>query len=72
MVDPVRVSAQLVVRALEAGTAPVRELARLGSDSLLTALLAVLGGADRDEEQQEPPGAVGDETGMGRVHGRGV
>jgi len=34
VVDPVRVSAQLVVRALEAGTAPVRELARLGSDSL--------------------------------------
>jgi len=64
VVDPVRVSAQLVVRALEAGTAPVRELARLGSDSLLTALLAVLGGADRDQEQQEPPGAVGDETGM--------
>jgi len=64
VVDPVRVSAQLVVRALEAGTAPVRELARLGSDSLLTALLAVLGGADRDEEQQEPPGAGGDETVM--------
>jgi len=64
VVDPVRVSAQLVVRALEAGAAPVRELARLGSDGLLTALLAVLGGADRDEKQQEPPGAVGDETGM--------
>ncbi len=61
VVDPVRVSAQLVVRALEASTAPVRELARLGSDSLLTALLAVLGGADRNE-QQEPPGAAGDET----------
>jgi len=64
VVDPVRVSAQLVVRALEAGTAPVRELARLGSDSLLTALLAVLGGADRDEQQREPPGAAGNETGM--------
>lgn len=64
VVDPVWVSAQLVVRALEAGTAPVRELARLASDSLLTALLAVLGGADRDEEQQEPPGAIEDETGM--------
>ena len=64
VVDPVRVSAQLVVRALEAGAAPVRELARLGSDSLLTALLAVLGGADRDQEQQEPPGAAGNETVM--------
>jgi len=57
------VSAQVVLRALEAGAAPVRGLARFGSDSLLAALLAVLGDADRDEDEQERPEAVGDATG---------
>lgn len=52
VVDPVRVSAQVMLRALEASTAPVRGLARLGSDSLLAALLAVLGVADRDEDHR--------------------
>jgi len=52
VVDSVRVSAQLALRALEAGTAPVRGLARWGSDSLLAALLAVLGEADRDEDHR--------------------
>ncbi len=35
MIDPVRGPVQFVVRVLEVGTAPVRGLARLGSDSLL-------------------------------------
>ena len=39
MIDPVRGAVQLVTRALDVGTAPVRELARLGSDSLLLAAL---------------------------------
>lgn len=43
MVDPVRVSADLVARIVELGTAGVNELARLGSTSLLAALLARLG-----------------------------
>ena len=57
--NPVRGSAQFVVRVLEVGTAPVRGLARLGSDSLLAALLVLSGGA----AQQEPdalPGAAYD------------
>lgn len=58
-----RVSGQLVLRALEAGTAPVRGLARWGSDSLLAALLAVLGNSDRDEDQPQSPEAVGEATG---------
>lgn len=41
--DPVRVSADLVARIVELGTAGVNELARLGSTSLLAALLARLG-----------------------------
>lgn len=51
--DPVRGSVGFVVRVLELGTAPVRELTRLGSNSLLTALLAALGGPGRDEEDDE-------------------
>ena len=43
MVDPVRGSADLVARILELGAAGVNELARLGSNSLLVALLARLG-----------------------------
>ena len=43
MVDPVRVSADLVARIVELGAAGVNELARLGSNSLLAALLARLG-----------------------------
>ena len=43
MVDPVRASADLVARIVELGTAGVNELGRLGSTSLLAALLARLG-----------------------------
>lgn len=63
VVDSVRVSAQVMLRALEATRAPVRGLAPLGSDSLLAALLAVLGDSDRDEDQPQSPEAVGDATG---------
>ena len=43
MVDSVHGSANLVARIVELGTAGVNELARLGSNSLLAALLARLG-----------------------------
>lgn len=43
VIDPVRGPARFAVRVLDVGTAPVRGLARLGSDSLLAALLALLG-----------------------------
>jgi len=64
--DPVRGSVQFVARVLDFGTAPVRELAGLAGDSLLAALLAVLGASGRDEEPaelevaaEEPPEAEG-------------
>lgn len=47
MVDPVRSSAILVARVLELGIAGVNELARLGSDVLLAALLTRLGRAEQ-------------------------
>lgn len=49
MVDPVRGSANLVARVVELGVAGVNEIARLGGDILLAALLARLGKDDRDE-----------------------
>ena len=48
MVDPVRGSANFVARVVELGSAGVTELARIGGNSLLAALLALLGG--RTEE----------------------
>lgn len=44
MVDPVRGSANFVARVVEFGSAGVTELARIGGNSLLAALLALLGG----------------------------
>ena len=44
MVDPVRGSANFVARVVELGSAGVTELARIGGNSLLAALLALLGG----------------------------
>jgi len=58
VIDPVQGPAQFVVRVLEVGTAPVRGLARLGSDSLLAALLALLGGGDQEETSDVLPGAA--------------
>ena len=84
--DPVRGSAQFVVRVFEVGTAPVRGLARLGSDSLLAALLALLGGTEHEEtpdvlpdalagaaevvEDEEPPAAEVITRGLLAGHGR--
>lgn len=51
MVDPVRGPANLVARVVEFGIAGVNELARLGGDVLLAALLARLG---RPEENDTP------------------
>ena len=59
VIDPVQGPAQFVVRVLEVGTAPVRGLARLGSDSLLAALLALLGGAEAEETADALSGACG-------------
>ena len=56
VIDPMRDAAQFVLRVLEVGAAPVRGLARLGSDSLPAALLAVLGGADPGEVSEALPG----------------
>jgi len=44
---------------LEVGTAPVRGLARLGSDSVLAALLALLGGSEPEETSDALPGDAG-------------
>lgn len=60
MIDPVRGPAQFVVRVLEVGTAPVRGLARLGSDSLLAAVLALLGGSTPEEASDVLAGAAGE------------
>ena len=48
--EPVRGSIRLVAQMVASVTAPVRELARFGGDSLLAAVLAALGGFTRDEE----------------------
>jgi len=57
VVDPVRGSANLVARVVELGVAGVNEIARLGSDVLLAALLARLGrGTDHaDSEASDAP-----------------
>ncbi len=82
MIDPVRGPVQFVVRGLEVGTAPVRGLARLGSDSLLAAVLALLGASEPEEafdalagaagepEDQEPPPAEVITWGLLAGHGR--
>lgn len=82
MMDPVRGSAEFVVRVPETGAAPVRGLARLGSDSLLTALLALLGhvdrkdeadvwsGAESEPEDEEPSAAEVISRGLLAGHGR--
>ena len=64
MVDPVRGSANLVARFVEFGVAGVNELARLGSDFLLAALLARLGRTDRDDVSEELPDAVDADLGV--------
>ncbi|HNM85981.1 MAG TPA: adenylate cyclase regulatory domain-containing protein [Mycobacterium sp.] len=54
MVDPVRGSANFVARVVELGSAGVTELARIGGNSLLAALLALLGGRTDQEKVDEP------------------
>ena len=58
MVDPVRGSAHLVARVVELGAAGVNELARLGSNSLLAALLARLGKTDQEAAPDVLPNAT--------------
>jgi len=58
VVDPVRVSADFVARIVELGAAGVNELARLGSNSLLAALLARLGLLNATEVELAPEGEV--------------
>ncbi len=53
MMDPVRGSANFVARVVEFGSAGVTELARIGGNSLLAALLALLGG--RTEQDSRGP-----------------
>jgi adenylate cyclase len=57
-VDPVRGSANLVARVVELGAAGVNELARLGSHSLLAALLARLGKTDQADALDVLPNAT--------------
>lgn len=56
MVDPVRGSVSLVTRVVELGVAGVNELARLGGDILLAAVLAGLGKADQGDTAGPPDG----------------
>ncbi len=73
MIDPVRGAVQLVTRALDVGTAPVRELARLGSDSLLAALLALLRDTDPEPDAAaEPPDAADGRLPPGEIITRGL
>ncbi len=58
MVDPVRVSADLVARIVELGAAGVNEVTRLGSNSLLAALLARLGLPNVMDADRTPEDAV--------------
>ena len=53
MVDPVRGSANFVARVVELGSAGVTELARIGGNSLLAALLALLGGRTDQGSRRE-------------------
>jgi len=57
--DAVRASVQLVGRVVEVSTAPARGLARFGSNTVLAAVLAVLGGLPG--EQSPDDAAAGDE-----------
>ena len=68
MVDPVRVSADLVARIVELGTAGVNELARLGSTSLLAALLARLGLLNATDVELAPE----DEVSPAEIISRGL
>ena len=54
MVDPVRGSANLVVRVVELGVAGVNEVARLGGDLLLAALLSGLGKTGQGDASDVP------------------
>ena len=58
MVDPVRGPANFVARVVEFGVAGVNEIARLGSEFLLAALLARLGKTDQDSPSDGLPDAV--------------
>ena len=58
MVDPVRGPANLVARFVEFGVAGVNEIARLGSDFLLAALLARLGKTNQDDASEVLSDAV--------------
>jgi adenylate cyclase len=53
-VDPVRGSANLVVRVVELGVAGVNEVARLGGDLLLAALLSGLGKTGQGDASDVP------------------
>ena len=61
MVDPVRVSAGFVARIVELGAAGVNELTRLGSNSLLAALLARLGLLSASDAELAPEDEVSPE-----------
>ena len=54
MVDPVRGSANLVARVVELRVAGVNELARLGSEILLAALLSGLGRTSQGDASDVP------------------
>lgn len=62
MVDPVRGSANIVARVVELGVAGVNELARLGSEILLAALLSGLGRSSQGDESDVPSDLT--ETGL--------
>lgn len=66
MVDPVRASADFVARIVELGTAGVNELARLGSNSLLAALLARLGLLSASDVELAPEDDVSPEEMISR------
>ena len=78
MVDPLRDSAHLVARVVEFGAAGVNELARLGSDILLTALLARLGKTDQDDasdvfrDAEDPDCAAEEELSAAELITRGL
>ena len=67
MVDPVRGSANFVARVVELGSAGVGELARIGGNSLLAALLALLGRSEESRGADEP-----DETSPAEVISSGL
>lgn len=71
MVDPVRGSANFVARVVEFGSAGVSELARIGGNSLLAALLALLGGRT-EQDSRGPDGAEPDEVSPAEVISSGL